>query len=78
MHPLFVYDLHNRKLPCMESKNKNKTQRLTDLPIAERIETLQNICAYLTDKLCESLYGDMETSLNFDTGVTSRNILNKR
>lgn len=35
-----------------------KVRNLKNLPVAERIEMMERICAYLTDKLCADLFPD--------------------
>ncbi len=78
---LFSYSLKNyisTKALLMATKKEAERRRLSDLPLSERIEVLQDICAYLTDRLCETLYGDSKPALDFDTGVTPRNVFDQR
>jgi len=59
-------------------KTNNDLPLLDDLPVAEKIKVLSEICAYLTDKVCGDLFDfDSKSPLNLRSSVKPRNILNQ-
>jgi len=62
--------------------NKKKAPQLNDLPVTEQVKKLEEICEYLTDKLCADLFpnaitqSDSQISLNLRTGINPKPTFN--